>query len=355
MHCVKTPPIWRGGASPLRPLQILGKSNKHNPYISVTSTVTRENEIMNPSTPQPVQNASSRHSTSQFTDPFFLLFIILYGLAFLGLLFTASRESQSAAVLAGGVTAVSALIRVVFRRYSPPPLKSAQPRTELKTALTWYVIVFLLAAFTDARGIELINGFTNWLFLFLIPIVLVRIAHGHTTFHEFLTSVGFSSHGLIPALKVTLLAAFLFLPVILGSVSTPQRVEILTIFHTGRVAILFPISFVLALLLAGFTEEFFFRGILQSRLALKTSELRGLVITSLLFGLVHAPHAYFLSTWPTHGDPVWSLARVMTEYAIMGVLLGVVWAKTHNLAAPVFVHAFVNAFVLMTSLRVGTG
>lgn len=316
---------------------------------------SKENEIMNPSTPQSVQNASNRKCISQFRDYFFLLFIILYGLAFLGLLFTASRESLSAALLAGGVTAVGAFIWVVFRRYSPPPLRSAQPRTELKTALTWYAIVFLLAAFTDARGIELINGFTNWLFLFLIPIALVHITRGHTTFREFLTSVGLSAHGFIPALKVTLLAGFLFLPVILGSVSAQQRAEILAIFNTGRVAILFPISFVLALLLAGFTEEFFFRGILQSRLALVTSELRGLVIASLLFGLVHAPHAYFLSTWPTHGDLVWSLASVMTEYAIMGVLLGVIWAKTHNLAAPVFVHAFVNAFVLMTSLRVGIG
>src|SRR5208283_4839044 len=61
----------------------------------------------------------------------------------------------------------------------------------------------------------------------------------------------------------------------------------------ATLAIGFPIAFVWLALEAGIVEEFFFRALLQSRLsrALR-SELGGIVLMSLLFGLAHAPGLY---------------------------------------------------------------
>ena len=307
--------------------------------------------------PRSAQSAySSQHLTGKLTDPFLLGFMVLYGLAFLGLVSAVPGEWQSALFLATGVVIVSAVVLVLFRGQIPHPVDTVRSRIELWLALMWFLGVYVLAAFTDAHGMEVVNGFTNWLFLFLVPLGFLRAVRGGSL-RETLSSAGLTRCGLGTALKMMLLTVLLFLPVILGSVNGEQREEILAVFFTpARLAIVFPVSFVLALLLAGFTEEFFFRGVLQSRLAVVTgSEMRGLVVASLLFGVLHFPHAYFLSTWPTHENLVWSLATVMTEYAITGVLLGVLWIKTHNLAASALVHSFVNALVLMTSIRIGVG
>lgn len=312
---------------------------------------------MSSSVPHPrARDASSiRKFADQVTDPCLLIFIVLYGLAVAGLVIAVPGEWQLALFLAAGVGAVSGAVLVIFRRWVPHPVESVT-QNELWFVLIWYTGVFLLSGVTDAQGIEVVNGFTNWLFLFLVPLGCLRAVRGGSV-RGTLRSAGLTRTGLGTALKMAFLTGFLFLPVILGSVNTTQREAILAVFRTpSRLVIVFPVSFVLAFLLAGFTEEFFFRGVLQSRVAYVTgSEVRGLVVASLLFGVLHVPHAYFLATWPTQGNLVWSLASVMTEYAVAGVLLGVLWVKTHNLAAPALVHAFINALVLMSSLQIGTG
>ena len=292
------------------------------------------------------------HTLRKFvTDPLFLIFVILYGLALSGVAVAAPEEWYRTLFLAAGVIAVSAVILYISRGYQPSPVKCVRPQPELRAAVIWFLCVFILAVLTDARGLEAVNGFTNWILLFCVPLVLLHSTRRHESLSETCKSVGLHRHGLPTAVKIALFSALLFLPFILLSVNPQQRIEILDVFRTPRVLIAFPLSFLLALVLAGFTEEFFFRGILQSRIAAATgSELQGLLAASLLFGVLHLPHAYLLPTWPTYGNAVWSLASVMTEYAITGVLLGVLWVKTHNLAAPVLVHGVVNALVLMTSV-----
>src|SRR5215471_5357062 len=61
----------------------------------------------------------------------------------------------------------------------------------------------------------------------------------------------------------------------------------------STLALGFPITFVWLALEAGVVEEFFFRVLLQTRLAaVLKSELGGIVLMSLLFGLAHAPGIY---------------------------------------------------------------
>ena len=78
-------------------------------------------------------------------------------------------------------------------------------------------------------------------------------------------------------------------------------------------------------LLSGFGEEMFFRGLLQPRL--------GLVITSLLFGLVHFAPRRELFPW--------------TAFSIgAGFLLGWLYQFSGNLVAPIACHVVVNGINL---------
>lgn len=292
----------------------------------------------------------------RLADPFVVTTLAVYVLALVGLFLTA-RVLWSALLLALGTALLSVIALVVTRGRMPQSLDVIRPQAELWLPLIWYGIVVLLAAFTNARGLELVNQFTNWFFLVIVPFGLLILARRQRLgLKATLRSLGITRVGLKDALKLAVIMGLLCIPV-LYVVGDQQRAAVQMVFHKPLQAILpFLVSFVLALLTAGFVEEFFFRGVLQSRLAICTgSEWRGLLVASLLFGLFHLPMYFFSPFEPTHGDFIWSLASVITEQAVVGVLLGVLWIKTHNLAAPILVHAFINALAWMTTLKIGTG
>lgn len=127
-------------------------------------------------------------------------------------------------------------------------------------------------------------------------------------------------------------------------------------FSTGIFAFGAPFIYMFLLLEVGLVEEFFFRVLLQSRLAawLK-SEMAGIVAMSILFGLAHAPGFYYRAA-ATHealgGHPSWLMAIgysiVITSTA--GFFLGVLWMRTRNLLLVMIVHAagdFIPNFVPM--------
>ena len=214
----------------------------------------------------------------------------------------------------------------------------------------WWVV-------TIANGLELVNQLTNWFFLVLVPVgLLVLTRRRAVSLRAMLRSVGITRTGMKDALKLAVLIMPLSVP-LLYIVGEQQRSGIQMIFHSPlRAAVSFLVSFVLALLTVGFVEEFFFRGILQSRLAACLgSEWRGLLVASFLFGLLHLPMYFFSPFEHTRGNLVWALTSVITEQAMAGVLLGAVWARTHNLATPVLVHAFIDAIAMMSVIKIGKG
>ncbi len=77
--------------------------------------------------------------------------------------------------------------------------------------------------------------------------------------------------------------------------------------------------------MAGFSEELFFRGLLQP--------LIGLPAASLVFGLLHGPSR---ALWPL---AVWASGA--------GALLGLVYSASGNLLLPTLVHAFYDAAALL--------
>jgi len=105
-----------------------------------------------------------------------------------------------------------------------------------------------------------------------------------------------------------------------------------------------PLTFVWMAVEAGVVEEFFFRVLLQGRLsAVLRSELGAVVLSSLIFGLAHAPGIYLRTSLTLEGLQNPSLLVAIGYSVVMisvtGFFLGVLWARTRNFGVLVLVHA----------------
>jgi len=105
------------------------------------------------------------------------------------------------------------------------------------------------------------------------------------------------------------------------------------------------LTFVWLLFDVGLTEEFFFRGMVQERLAAAfKSPLAGLILMALIFGLVHAPGMVLRGAGDVEGLGEHPGALVAAAYTIgvqsvAAFFLGIVWMRTRNLPAVIVIHA----------------
>lgn len=108
-----------------------------------------------------------------------------------------------------------------------------------------------------------------------------------------------------------------------------------------------PFLFIWLLIEAGLVEEFFFRAVLQSRIAvLLKSQVAGIVISGLIFGLAHAPGLYLrgaASEGVSESMPFYFWAAyTITAMSLAGIFLGIVWSRTKNLYLVMAIHAMVD-------------
>jgi membrane protease YdiL (CAAX protease family) len=109
-----------------------------------------------------------------------------------------------------------------------------------------------------------------------------------------------------------------------------------------------PMTLVWISLEAGVVEEFFFRVLLQTRIsAAIKSELGAIVLTSLAFGLMHAPGLYLRTNLTQEGLPAHPSLLMAIGYSIVitssaGFLFGVLWARTRNFAVIVAAHGMAD-------------
>jgi membrane protease YdiL (CAAX protease family) len=107
-----------------------------------------------------------------------------------------------------------------------------------------------------------------------------------------------------------------------------------------------PLSFAWIAVEAGLNEEFLFRAVLQTRLAaLGKSEWTGIVITSVLFGLCHAPGLFLrgepgVDGWST--DPLQVVAFTIATLAPLSLFVGFLYARTRSLLLCVLVHGAID-------------
>jgi membrane protease YdiL (CAAX protease family) len=133
--------------------------------------------------------------------------------------------------------------------------------------------------------------------------------------------------------------------------------EIVAILSSLQALVVLPITLSFLLMTAAFTEEFLFRGFLQSRLERLTgSKWSGLILASVLFGLYHLPYAYLHPRWPSNGDWTEALVASLGQRIPGGLVLGGLFLYSgRNLVAPILLHAFINLLPASTLLKFSAG
>jgi membrane protease YdiL (CAAX protease family) len=176
-----------------------------------------------------------------------------------------------------------------------------------------------------------------------IPFVIFRFGFGYRLrdFGIQLEGVRALGGNLLPLLLVVG-GALLAFQYFLGGGAAPIRHGK---FSAQELLVGLPLCFLWLVIEVGLVEEFFFRALVQSRLAAWCkSEVSGVVLMSLVFGLAHAPGFIFrqggtlegLGPNPTALDAV---AYSIVVLAISGISFGVIWARTKNLLALMLLHA----------------
>lgn len=118
-------------------------------------------------------------------------------------------------------------------------------------------------------------------------------------------------------------------------------------FTSSQLMIAIPTTFVWLYIEAGLIEEFFFRALLQSRLAaLIKSEWGAILMGGLIFGLARVLGLYLRgaeSEGISEQLPVWFwLSYCVVNMSIGGIFLGIIWSKTKNIYLVMFLHAMVD-------------
>jgi membrane protease YdiL (CAAX protease family) len=144
---------------------------------------------------------------------------------------------------------------------------------------------------------------------------------------------------------IILCIAMIALQYFIGQATAPVRQGE---FSFRQLIIGLPLTYAWLLLEVGLVEEFFFRAVLQSRLAayLK-SDVSGVLIASFLFGLAHAPGLILRgggANSPVGSDPsvLFAICFSVVVLSAAGLFLGVVWARTRNLLLVVMIHSAVD-------------
>lgn len=227
--------------------------------------------------------------------------------------------------------------------------QNAPPSVRESWAALGYAVLYLAYLFATLE-----SEIVHWVTLVTIPI-LVALGFGgwRRSPSQVLSTFGLRrenwSRGLGTALllgaAVTALQLSLF----------GHRREILALVESGRALWLYPVALLLMFLTAGFTEEFFFRGFIQTRLRVLTgSSWSAIAIATILFSLYHLPYAMLNPRWPSAGS--WSLAlgAAFANGLPGGLVLGVLYARSGgNLIPCVVLHSMINAAPAMTVIRFG--
>ena len=169
------------------------------------------------------------------------------------------------------------------------------------------------------------------LLYFVLPLTLL-LWHGYP-----LSSVGFSFSHWKQDLKVAgIVLACMAIPSVFLISNTAKLIlgGQISLFQALPALFLY---FIHNIVRSGLPEEFFFRVFLQTRLShIFKSRLGGLLIVSLLFGIVHIP-SYSEMTLAE------AFFKSIFLQGLMGVMFGVIWDRTRSLIPGVLVHSGLNA------------
>ncbi len=117
---------------------------------------------------------------------------------------------------------------------------------------------------------------------------------------------------------------------------------------TAVIVAMAPLALLWMTLEAGVTEEFLFRVLLQTRLATwLRSEAAAIVLMAIVFGLVHAPGYVLRDAHAMEGmngapDVLTAIAYTVVVVSPIGLMFGVLWARTRNFWLLVLLHGWTD-------------
>lgn len=120
------------------------------------------------------------------------------------------------------------------------------------------------------------------------------------------------------------------------------------VFTSGQLLAAIPLLFLWNYVEVGLVEEFFFRGLLQNRLAVILKSPWGAIfISALIFGLVHAPGMYLRGAGAVEGlgtEPtlLFCISYCIAVQSVTGIFFGIIWYKTRNLWLLMGIHAMTD-------------
>lgn len=130
-------------------------------------------------------------------------------------------------------------------------------------------------------------------------------------------------------------------------VITPSLKQISAIPPTFEIMVwALPLGYLWLTLEAGLAEEFLFRAVAQSRFtAWLDSAWAGVILTALIFGLAHAPGLFMRGGPGVDGwseDPLQVVAHTIAVLSPVGLLFGLIYARTKSLLLVVLLHGMVD-------------
>lgn len=109
-----------------------------------------------------------------------------------------------------------------------------------------------------------------------------------------------------------------------------------------------PLYFIWLLVFVGIAEEYFFRVFLQSRIAIAlNSQMGGIILSSIIFGVAHAPGMYLrgggiIANLGADPSLLVSIGYSFLVLSVAGFFLSVIWVKTKNFWLIALIHASVD-------------
>lgn len=103
------------------------------------------------------------------------------------------------------------------------------------------------------------------------------------------------------------------------------------VFNTLTVESAFSISLFVLIIIPSFTEEIFFRGFILNGFAKNYSAKKAIIVSALLFGVIHLNPWQFFSAF------------------IIGIISGWICVKTNSILPSIYIHLFNNTIYLLTS------
>ena len=220
----------------------------------------------------------------------------------------------------------------------PPPAATADSRRRAELVFAGcYIAVYLGYLFLHPEG-----EFLHWVSLVLLPLSGLYVIGRYGSIRYLLRSIGIERTRFASGLwwVVVLGAGFQLLQVL----NKRQYAELVDVLHAPLGFLMPLLAFNLLVGTVATTEEIFFRGILQARIANGVrSELAGIIISTLAFIAYHVPYAYLNPSWSSAGDFLQALQSAAANGGITGLVLGAVyWRSGRNLLAPVLLHACID-------------